>query len=182
MSITTGLFYAFSAVLLFAAFRVVTARNPVHAALYLVLRPLLHDFVLSMPRGATVVYPKDAAAIVGLADLFPGAETLHVPRADHFDLLNHDDIYAALRAWLRSDPDDPADRLRGVAALIADVTEFMTLQPGDLLGSGTVSGPTPDSRGCLLELTARGTEPLRLPVTLWLTPRIASLIRRSGLR
>jgi len=37
------------------------------------------------------------------------------------------------------------------------------LQPGDLLGSGTVSGPTPGSRGCLLELTARGTEPLRLP-------------------
>jgi fumarylacetoacetase len=37
------------------------------------------------------------------------------------------------------------------------------LQPGDLLGSGTVSGPTPDSRGCLLELTTRGTEPLRLP-------------------
>ena len=40
---------------------------------YLVLRPLPRDFVLSMPRGATVVYPKDAAAIVGLADLFPGA-------------------------------------------------------------------------------------------------------------
>lgn len=37
------------------------------------------------------------------------------------------------------------------------------LQPGDLLGSGTVSGPTPDSRGCLLELTARGTEAIRLP-------------------
>ena len=37
MSVTTGLFYIFSAVLLFAAFRVITARNPVHAALYLVL-------------------------------------------------------------------------------------------------------------------------------------------------
>jgi NADH-quinone oxidoreductase subunit J len=37
MSVTTGLFYVFSAVLLFAAFRVITARNPVHAALYLVL-------------------------------------------------------------------------------------------------------------------------------------------------
>ena len=37
MSTTTGLFYLFSAVLLFAAFRVITARNPVHAALYLVL-------------------------------------------------------------------------------------------------------------------------------------------------
>jgi tRNA (adenine57-N1/adenine58-N1)-methyltransferase len=40
---------------------------------YLALRPLLLDFVLSMPRGAAVVYPKDAAAIVGFADIFPGA-------------------------------------------------------------------------------------------------------------
>lgn len=37
MSVTTGLFYVFSAVLLVAAFRVITARNPVHAALFLVL-------------------------------------------------------------------------------------------------------------------------------------------------
>jgi tRNA (adenine57-N1/adenine58-N1)-methyltransferase len=43
---------------------------------YLALRPLLEDFVLSMPRGATVVYPKDAAAIVGMADVFPGARVL----------------------------------------------------------------------------------------------------------
>ncbi len=43
---------------------------------YLVLRPLLRDFVLSMPRGATVVYPKDAAAIIGLADVFPGAHVV----------------------------------------------------------------------------------------------------------
>ncbi|MCS6866529.1 MAG: fumarylacetoacetase [Gemmataceae bacterium] len=37
------------------------------------------------------------------------------------------------------------------------------LQPGDLIASGTVSGPQPDNRGCLLELTAKGAEPLRLP-------------------
>ena len=37
MSVTTGLFYAFSTVLLLAAFRVITARNPVHSALFLVL-------------------------------------------------------------------------------------------------------------------------------------------------
>ncbi len=37
MDARTGLFYVFAAVLLFAAFRVITARNPVHAALYLVL-------------------------------------------------------------------------------------------------------------------------------------------------
>jgi fumarylacetoacetase len=37
------------------------------------------------------------------------------------------------------------------------------LRPGDLLGSGTVSGETKESRGCLLERTWRGTEPLTLP-------------------
>jgi fumarylacetoacetase len=37
------------------------------------------------------------------------------------------------------------------------------LRPGDLLGSGTVSGPTAGSRGCLLELTRRGAEPVPLP-------------------
>ena len=37
------------------------------------------------------------------------------------------------------------------------------LRPGDLLGSGTVSGETKESRGCLLELTWRGSEPLQLP-------------------
>ncbi len=37
------------------------------------------------------------------------------------------------------------------------------LRPGDLLASGTVSGPTKESRGCLLELTWRGSEPITLP-------------------
>ena len=37
------------------------------------------------------------------------------------------------------------------------------LRPGDLLASGTVSGPTKESRGCLLERTWKGTEPLEFP-------------------
>jgi fumarylacetoacetase len=37
------------------------------------------------------------------------------------------------------------------------------MNAGDLLGSGTVSGTTPESRGCLLERTWRGSEPLQLP-------------------
>ena len=37
------------------------------------------------------------------------------------------------------------------------------LQPGDLLASGTISGPTGESRGCMLELTWRGQNPLKLP-------------------
>jgi len=40
---------------------------------YLALRPLLRDFVMSMPRGAAIVYPKDAAQILTQADIFPGA-------------------------------------------------------------------------------------------------------------
>ncbi|MGN6161528.1 MAG: tRNA (adenine-N1)-methyltransferase [Marmoricola sp.] len=40
---------------------------------YLVFRPLLSEFVVSMPRGAAVVYPKDAAQIVAMADIYPGA-------------------------------------------------------------------------------------------------------------
>jgi fumarylacetoacetase len=37
------------------------------------------------------------------------------------------------------------------------------LEPGDLLASGTISGPTEESRGCMLELTWRGANPLKLP-------------------
>lgn len=40
---------------------------------HLALRPLLNDFVMSMPRGAAIIYPKDAAQILAQADIFPGA-------------------------------------------------------------------------------------------------------------
>lgn len=47
-----------------------------NGVLYQALRPLLSDFVLSMPRGAAVVYPKDAGQIVTMADIFPGANVV----------------------------------------------------------------------------------------------------------
>lgn len=43
---------------------------------YLALRPLLSDYVLSMPRGAAVIYPKDSAQIVAQGDIHPGARVL----------------------------------------------------------------------------------------------------------
>ncbi|WP_419919423.1 tRNA (adenine-N1)-methyltransferase [Candidatus Poriferisocius sp.] len=52
--------------------RVRTTRN----AELTVWRPTLHDYVLKMPRGAQVVYPKDSAAMLMLADVFPGARLL----------------------------------------------------------------------------------------------------------
>ena len=44
-----------------------------HGTEYLAFRPLLSDFAMSMPRGAAIVYPKDAAHIVTFGDIFPGA-------------------------------------------------------------------------------------------------------------
>ncbi|OBG33218.1 MULTISPECIES: tRNA (adenine-N1)-methyltransferase [Mycolicibacter] len=43
---------------------------------FLVLRPLLVDYVMSMPRGAQVIYPKDSAQIIHEGDIFPGARVL----------------------------------------------------------------------------------------------------------
>lgn len=43
---------------------------------YQAFRPLLFEYVVSMPRGAAIIYPKDAAQIVTMADIFPGARVV----------------------------------------------------------------------------------------------------------
>jgi tRNA (adenine57-N1/adenine58-N1)-methyltransferase len=53
----------------------VTVRSGTGAR-YVVVRPTLSDFVLAMPRGAQVIYPKDLGALLVLADIFPGARVL----------------------------------------------------------------------------------------------------------
>jgi len=56
------------------------------------------------------------------------------------------------------------DQYWTVAQLLAHHTSNgCNVRPGDLFGSGTVSGPVDDARGCLLELTRGGAEPVRLP-------------------
>ena len=86
-------------------------------------------------------------------------------------------IDVTLEVWLssaamRAAGADPVRISRGsftnmywtVAQLVAHHTSNgCNLQPGDLLASGTVSGPEKESRGCLLERTWKGTEPLQLP-------------------
>jgi fumarylacetoacetase len=65
---------------------------------------------------------------------------------------------------LRLSRGSAADLYWTPAQLVAHHTSNgCNLQPGDLLASGTISGPTKESRGCLLELTWRGGEPLALP-------------------
>ena len=78
-----------------------------------------------------------------------------------------------VEVWLRSAKmSEPVRLSRGnfrdmywtVAQLVAHHTSNgCNLQPGDLLASGTISGETKDSRGSLLELSWRGTEPVALP-------------------
>ena len=82
-----------------------------------------------------------------------------------------------IEVWLRSlqmrQRDQPAVRLSQSHArdlywtpaqlLTHHASNGCNLRPGDLLASGTVSGPSRDALGCLLELTRGGAEPLTLP-------------------
>ncbi|HKR64679.1 MAG TPA: fumarylacetoacetase [Thermoanaerobaculia bacterium] len=96
---------------------------------------------------------------------------------------SHDEVLPYLRdevgfditveVWLRTAKmQEPVRLSRGnfrdmywtVAQLIAHHTSNgCNLAPGDLLASGTISGTSKDARGCLLELSWRGTEPIELP-------------------
>lgn len=89
----------------------------------------------------------------------------------------HGGFALTVEVWLRTqrmrEANEPAVRIsKGTSLdLYWSFAQMLThhamngcnLRPGDLLGSGTVSGAAPDSRGCLLELTRRGAEPLSLP-------------------
>jgi fumarylacetoacetase len=71
---------------------------------------------------------------------------------------------AAMNEPIRVSRGNFRDMYWTVAQLIAHhASNGCNLRPGDLLASGTISGPGKDARGCLLELTWRGTEPLELP-------------------
>jgi fumarylacetoacetase len=82
-------------------------------------------------------------------------------------------VAVTLEAWLK--PSGSNQRVRLSASNARDLywtpAQLLThhtsngcnLRPGDLLATGTVSGESPSARGCLLELTSRGAEPIELP-------------------
>lgn len=79
-------------------------------------------------------------------------------------LLSTANMRAAGHAPVRISHSTLADLYWTPAQLLAHHTSNgCNLQPGDLLGSGTVSGEAKDARGCLLELTWRGADPIALP-------------------
>jgi tRNA (adenine57-N1/adenine58-N1)-methyltransferase len=116
---------------------------------YVALRPLLADFTLSMARGAAVVYPKDAAQIIALADIFPGARVLEAGAGS-----------GALSCWLLRNVGEDGllvsyERRQDFADIARDNVERFfggphpawQLRVGDLLevtGEGAGAGPGSD--------------------------------------
>lgn len=102
---------------------------------YLALRPLLNDFVMSMPRGAAIVYPKDAAQIVAFADVFPGARVVEAgvgSGALSLWLLRAIGSEGTLHSFERRD--EFADVARGnVGTFLGGTPENWTVTVGDLV-------------------------------------------------
>ena len=101
---------------------------------YLALRPLLADFVLSMPRGAQVIYPKDAAQIVGFGDVGPGMRVLEAGAGSGAltcSLLRAVGSGGSVTSYERRE--DFADVARGnVGAFFGEVPGNWSLRLGDL--------------------------------------------------
>jgi tRNA (adenine57-N1/adenine58-N1)-methyltransferase len=101
---------------------------------YLAFRPLLADFVLSMPRGAQVIYPKDAAQIVGFGDIGPGMRVLEAGAGSgalSCSLLRAVGAHGSLTSYERRE--DFADVARAnVGAFFGEVPANWSLRLGDL--------------------------------------------------
>jgi fumarylacetoacetase len=91
----------------------------------------------------------------------------------YLDSSSEDALDITLEVWFRSARMEAPVRLSSasfremywtLAQMVAHHTSNgCNVRPGDLIASGTVSGPLPENRGCLLELTSKGREPLQLP-------------------
>jgi len=101
---------------------------------YLAFRPLLADFVLSMPRGAQVIYPKDAAQIVGFGDIGPGMRVLEAGAGSGAltcSLLRAVGEHGTVTSYeVREDFADIARR--NVEALFGGPVDAWTLRVGDV--------------------------------------------------
>jgi tRNA (adenine57-N1/adenine58-N1)-methyltransferase len=101
---------------------------------YLAFRPLLADFVLSMPRGAQVIYPKDAAQIVGFGDVGPGMRVLEAGAGSgalSCSLLRAVGGTGSLTSYERRE-DFAAVARTNVSAFFGEVPENWSLRLGDL--------------------------------------------------
>ncbi len=104
---------------------------------YLALRPLLNEFTVTMPRGAAVVYPKDAARLLVEADIFPGARVVEAGAGSGAltcYLLRAVGPHGSLVSFERRE-DFAAVARRNVDAFFGSPHPAWDLRVGDLVGS-----------------------------------------------
>ena len=102
---------------------------------YLALRPLLNEFTVTMPRGAAVVYPKDAARLLVEADIFPGARVVEAGAGSgalSCYLLRAIGAHGSLVSFERRD-DFAAVARRNVEAFFGGAHPAWDLRVGDLV-------------------------------------------------
>ncbi len=117
-------------------------------AQYLAFRPLLEEFTVTMPRGAAVVYPKDAAHILVQTDIFPGARVLEAGAGSGaltIFLLRAVGSTGRLYSYERR-PEFAAVAKQNVEAFFGQEHPAWTLRNGDL---ATDIGPEPVDRAVL---------------------------------
>ncbi len=115
---------------------------------YLAFRPLLEEFTVTMPRGAAVVYPKDAAHILVQTDIFPGARVLEAGAGSGaltIFLLRAVGSTGRVYSYERRD-DFAAIAQRNVETFFGQPHPAWTLRRGDLV---TELGPEPVDRAVL---------------------------------
>ena len=111
---------------------------------YLALRPRLADYVLSMPRGAQVIYPKDAAQILMWGDVFPGARVLEAGAGSgalSCSLLRAVGPEGQRRCPTRCAPTTPSTRCATSSASSASVPPNWALRVADLHTHDGVAEP-----------------------------------------
>ncbi len=104
---------------------------------FLAMRPLLNEFTVTMPRGAAVVYPKDAAQILMGADIFPGARVVEAGAGSGAltcNLLRAIGPAGRLYSFERRD-DFAAIAQRNVSAFFGAAPPTWQLTVGDLVAS-----------------------------------------------
>jgi tRNA (adenine57-N1/adenine58-N1)-methyltransferase len=162
---------------------------------YLALRPLLTDFVMSMPRGAAIIYPKDAAQILASADIFPSATVVEAgvgSGALSLWLLRAIGPNGTLHSFERRE--EFAEVARGnVAAFLGAVPSNWTVTVGDLqealpasVGAGSVDrivldmlAPWECLDACADALTPGGVLVCYIATVTQLS-RVAEAIRATG--
>ncbi len=119
---------------------------------FLAMRPLLNEFTVTMPRGAAVVYPKDAAQILMACDVFPGARVVEAGAGSGAltcSLLRAVGPTGEVRSYERRD-DFAAQARRNVEAFFGSAPSAWDLRVGDLVESlGREPEPRPVDRAIL---------------------------------